>query len=1108
MQVEDLVKPTIFLIMALYLLGGVVSRLCGNRFAAWGSAFIGRRVPRKDVEDAGRSRELIELVKLFGFVTDLLILWLEYEHQTMLWLAVRGVETVECRPGGSLGKRLVCTLTGGIPLLLYCILLGTGVATAFRHGYACFIYWGVYLVLDPVRQWDMRRRIRVRLPQHSIRDGSYSDAAQSRPEGTLLYTDATGKPVAQIGLRRGPGGVLYPEITSVVPQSIVELFPITYGKESPNPDKRAKAFQAPSLPFGVLFDKNGDILGMFTRYHNYLVTTRHNVSHYEMGDAGNIYARAFKQCKITPTDNWIDVSDAIFKHRVFLKEEMAEDLAVFAVEGSVWDRLGVAKCEYQDGVHTGMPMWSYHLEFNDQPEGVHITVLRSSGEILQGARATTRFHNGDTSRGDCGGPILARTSGKWKLIGIHKEGSVTRYPHIRNGYTPAIFLKHFVTVYERVMKLQAEKEDYPYWLKRNREYEGWLRYEVEDDREDYGWEKEDEEDYDIYAKSYLYNPKDGREHIASKREEMEIERSGKVAFKDLDPDVVEQSSYEMRDYFSGAHNWADYEDDLDKEGPLRRTKSLSRRLPQISFEPSDEGADEEVEAITSKIVGKGDDAKASAPRSTIPRIPLQTPTVIVPDAEKEGPRQRLQVSPRTVLKAQIMGRPPKTEIELSEQTVMSVVEQAETENVSAHLQDYSFMIGSSLYTWRYQPYETEDGSRVGRTLKVRMGCVNGDYNPYDDYDSDNSDDAPPSGVISVTFTSPVPWDKDWEDGVDQAILQDWKLILWSLLFKLELVKRGLHPRQDPDEIVSEMFRVRDNGSLERVVLCQEQVHALGKFIVKIAMHNTEWVKFWDDQIPQGDWIQLADRKYIQSGVEPFFARQPRMPSLKEGPKPTGDKKRARPITPPLPKIVVRTTKEGGAQKPKPRPPKVDVTPPGPKEQSGVKTPAEIETSNDAEASATSSVSAEVEASGKKKKRNRKRKKSSGKSDKTEDPGVPAEAGPKEGPFINVEYLNKWKELLALEPEGAAALLPLEQMKAALEEVEWQCTATKAEKAVREAEEHHRNLMKAKTWTPGPIKEGPETSDFRKPPSSGPKESEAKGSTVGRGTSKISKSRDC
>jgi len=426
------------------------------------------------------------------------------------------------------------------------------------------------------------------------------------PAGAFIFMDEHGTSRHMVNLKRTLEGVLFPELTEEASVDLASLFPgaVSSLKESRNPEKSARPFNPRSLPFGYLFAEDGSVLGAFTRLGDYLITARHIISHYESGDAGKILACTFKNGVISPKTVRVDVTKVITHGKVCLKSEAAEDVAIFIVDGSLWDRLGISKCRLAKAVRNRLPIWSYHFDFVRKEDGVYVTVLRSSCEVVPGSRLATRFHDGDTARGDCGAPLLLRDDKTWRLVGIHKEGSWDKSV-IRNGYVPAILIAHFIQVwhtlhrfkvnpqisYERSVhellpgqvvvkegsRVPGDKSEH----REAREYEKSLKYDMEDFADDYydgmsamddrylntfgqddDWDRED-----VFASAYIVKDDTGAEEVMTTRHVKRLAKAGYVAWEDMD---VSQKKKAMG---QGVGNWADEDesedeyDSDDKEGP-------------------------------------------------------------------------------------------------------------------------------------------------------------------------------------------------------------------------------------------------------------------------------------------------------------------------------------------------------------------------------------------------------------------------------------------------------------------------------------------------------------------------------------------------------------
>lgn len=847
-------------------------------------------------------------------------------------------------------------------------------AIAGWESFVLLIHWVEYIVYDLIcvrnfRRLTYLRNKKVIMPNLDFykRMSTTFSGLSGVPAGAFVFLNENGVSKHMVNLKRTSDGILFPELSDAAAKDLDGLFP-TIGsnlKESRNPAKTAKSFIARTLPFGYMFAEDGSALGAFTRLGDFLVTTRHNISHYERGDAGRIFACAFNKGAISPRTPRVDITKIITQGKVCLKSEASEDVAIFIVDGSSWDRLGISKTKLAKAVRNRLPIWSYHFDFVKKADGVYITVLRSSCEVVPGSRLSTRFHDGDTTKGDCGAPLLLRDDKNWRLVGIHKEGSWDKSV-IRNGYVPGILVGHFIQVWLRLHRFRVnpqiayerpthelppgvspikEGSKIPGDKSENREareYEKSLKYEVEDYAEDYyngdqamddhyayGAEDDQWDKEDVYASSYVVKDDTGAEEVLTARQEKRLAKAGYTAWDDMD------ISQKKRAMGQGGGAWAD-EDDSDngydsdyREGPEKTASSAKEQIDPV--EPP--AIVELFSPQTTVELSEDLSPVAFGPGFRFSALPVSGDQSL---AQKEGPIQFVTPSPREIEEARLRGKPTKKRVEVPVQAVESIVEATEVA-LTEQFAVKSYIADGIEYIWEfaYDPQEVDPTIIQNvRALTVQTFGWNSDS------DSDDDENAMRA---SFRMKSQLPWDPLWSRDVAGVFEWDWKLVLWSLLFQFELVSRGISEYREPKELVLRFF-VMDGDSQRLCLLDPADVKFVSDLVVSIVRSSNLWKSWAADMfrehptqlgtlsrmmrpIKEGPKRGVRQRKV--SFEEPASVEEPKQP-LESVP----EEKRKKAPTMVFPKVgVLRDPKSGS--KSAPSTPRTPIIPPGPKEAESV-----------------------------------------------------------------------------------------------------------------------------------------------------------------------------
>lgn len=310
----------------------------------------------------------------------------------------------------------------------------------------------------------------------------------------------------------------FPENTSDKNVSAIATSIVRPIKESRNPNKPAIRW-APGrdkLPLGVIFQKDhghGKLVpvGGFARYGDDLVTANHVAEELTKGQA--IYLSKFdSDGRISPSSLLIKVELPMPKY-FWASHEL--DYACYPISGVVWDKTGIPKGELAKEVVSGMNVCAFHIELS----GDTVELYQSKCHIQDGANPWSRYHDGDTARGDCGFPVLFNSGkGKYRIVGIHKEGSLTRNP-VRNGYVPCEWMQALHKYYSRLLK-EGKKgirpEDYPHANEKWEEDADADFWEVDDKNWNHGFEEPDYES-DEYSRPGMarYSHRTGKYAVVS-----------------------------------------------------------------------------------------------------------------------------------------------------------------------------------------------------------------------------------------------------------------------------------------------------------------------------------------------------------------------------------------------------------------------------------------------------------------------------------------------------------------------------------------------------------------------------------------------------------------
>lgn len=664
----------------------------------------------------------------------------------------------------------------------------------------------------------------------------------TQPHGSLMYVDNLGLPKFACYVRTNEEqGQFLVEMPKGTPEWFRKLIPVHADlKESRNPARKASRYypRETKLPIGYMFDSEGTPIGGYTRIDKYLVTTRHNLRKYEDGQCGKIKISRFNaEGVIGPNSPGVWLEPLELQKPVCKKSQNVEDLIWYNIPSDLWDRLGVPKGSVVNEIANEMAVMTLHVEFvvNEKTGGSEVHLFQSACEIVPGFSVGRRYHNGDTAKGDCGFPVLKRdhnTSKTWKVVGIHKEGSMSPPPNIRNGFTSAAYLRWILSRlddYEVDMSLKEE-----YKGKDDDRYEHWMNVEIEERDDDYDFEIDEEfgrfktpgrrakRKQRALAGRYLVDPVTGREAIVSKDYWTSRAGARESDFKDFTPEQWERVKRNMG--FDQNLQW-------DQEGPDGLVP-IRLRPPPIS-------------------------------------------TAAEAAGEKEGPKQYdSRLSPKSFLRRQIFGGKPPV-VEIPTETVDKVLEEVDQKRPSygkniAVIDNYS-TIWTSCMKYRR--------GKLVNPIMVLEGAedLEDATSSLETFEQFNVVEA---GLDSYEYS--MPWDDLWGQDIPEDKLDAWKQVLWTLLLGWELNARMLDGRYPTllDFMRSEFTSPIDG----RVYIGETDLLYLTTFVGSVYENSTMLRDFFDRVFMQHERIRLVPTKTrLEQMVSEDFIQINR----KEGPKKTG-----------------------------------------------------------------------------------------------------------------------------------------------------------------------------------------------------------------------------
>lgn len=700
------------------------------------------------------------------------------------------------------------------------------------------LYWRVFGTLDTLIEppSDWRKVIAT------------ASNLMKQPAGILTYKDRNGMTRHMLPLVL-EGGLLRPVFAEDTPGVLKQMFQLPVDlKESHNPSRKMSRYfpGETRLPFGYMFSRDGSPVGAFTRQGHYLVTTRHTMRGYEDGEGGPIRICKFDQDGIIDIDSArAELSAKFLANPACKKNQHAEDLIYYEVPGRVWDKIGVPKGELAKEIGNDMPVLVPHAEFVTVEGLATMQLYKSACEVVEGHSHGTRYHNGDTGKGDCGFPLLVRDGGsKWKIAGIHKQGSSTAHPNIRNGFTPAVFMKFIAVTLEELFSSEGEKESYDSGWGHDDE-DKYDQYEVYDKDDDY-WESSE-----IDAEFGLWNRKGKRARRRVKNADEDGRRlmiyridrfTGKdqlvpdnrkkreeVAFEDIAPEVLAQRFAKMKKDLEPfrTSSWADFES-LDKamDGIIDRAvvDPLKEGPKQLETSPS-------VEWLMRRQLGE----------RKLPVDEVKTTTV------------------DSIIEA-------KREIQVSFGKTINIVD----EDGAAWKNMFEYVQSRLVHTIYVIDGLRSMSEGVEALDHLEMGVVS-------------------DGHILTEFQ--VPWDDSWSDDIPEEKLAAWKQILWSILFHWELYLREIMDNGG-NPITLEDFITREFTSFVdgQCRVSPKVVAELAQFVGSIVVNNKNHRDFYDQVFMGHDRYYFSpERKALRTMKAGDFIGYPNngdliRSSLKEGPR--------------------------------------------------------------------------------------------------------------------------------------------------------------------------------------------------------------------------------
>jgi len=722
-------------------------------------------------------------------------------------------------------------------IISFCLASGVVIMAAWKGLQIVFsslvTYWSVFGTLGTLKA----------PPSEWTRTVMAARDLLTSPYGMLVYKDNTGTQKHYLPLKSTNEGRIIAEVTPETPDWLKTVLACKTEdlKESRNPSRQGKRYDNgdPKIPLGYMFNTNGEPVGGFTRLGDYLVTNRHIVRPYEDGNNGSLRICKFdKEGVITQDSPRVTLDAKRLMHPALRTSQGVMDVVYYAVPSNYWDKLGISKRELVDTLQTDQPAVTFHVEVDvSNPDGPRWLLYSSACEIKEGYAPGTRYHNGDTAKGDCGFPVLIRGNGSnWRIAGIHKEGSITPFPDIKNGFTPAVFLQFFIDRLAHYESPRGGKEGSSWYDGDDRDDDKWDAYEVEEKEGDYWWEREDDSEWGIFstikdmgrrAKRKARNMKEDDQEDRRRfqyqidrttgNDRIVVSRAGKKAkeqIPDVAPELLRSNLARFRQELEPfkTSNWADF------EGPIAG-----------------------LEAVLDKIE-------------------KETP-------EKEGPTQ-YETKPGFVgFFAQQLSGKRSVPTEVKETSVASVIE-AKREIQPSFGKSLQVLHADGVAWQNFFEY-------VDRKLVSKVVLVDAASDGIQAFDVLHGQTVP--GVSTATFE--LPWDNDWGKDVPADKMDAWKQILHSMLFEWELYLRELEGTpMTLVEFVRKEFVSMVNGNLmisEQV--CGELAELLGAIIV----YNEQWRSVMDKAFVGFDrWYRAPVKTRLKTmKANDFFVASPE----KEGP---------------------------------------------------------------------------------------------------------------------------------------------------------------------------------------------------------------------------------